>query len=42
MHYAFTFIIYLAPTYVSVLYKAIFREFINYVHFTSNVPSHYN
>jgi hypothetical protein len=27
------------PTYVSVLYKAIFRGFLNYVHFTSNVPS---
>jgi hypothetical protein len=40
MHYTFTFIIYSStPTYVSVLYKAIFWGFINYVHFTSNVPS---
>jgi hypothetical protein len=37
MHLTFTFIIYTStPTYVSVLYKAIFKGFINFVQFTSN------
>jgi hypothetical protein len=37
MHFTLTLIICSStPTYVSVLYKAIFRGFINYVHFTSN------
>jgi hypothetical protein len=36
LHFYYLFI---TPTYVSVLYKAIFKGFINYVHFTSNVPS---
>ena len=40
MHFSFIFIVYLStPTYVSVLYKVIFRGFINYVHFTPNVTS---
>jgi hypothetical protein len=40
MHLTFNFIIYSStPTYVSVLFKTIFRGFKNYVHSTSNVTS---